>query len=189
MATTQPNVVIKDGETTPVQKSIAAYSADAGVTLVPAHAAVDATMTLINPATAEGIASLLAALTALLGYNDGIEALLTSILTAAGTNPTGASTAALQTTGNTAISGLHTDLLALIAALRPVYGKIALTNNTDATAGRYFYANCTVAGTVTVTLSDATTESLTLVTGPNVFNMEVTKYVIGTATATCSNWK
>jgi len=66
----------------------------------------------------------------------------------------------------------------------PIKSAAALTNNTTATAGVSFFITVSVTGTVTLTLSDASTIIINPQVGDTMLPFGVTKYVTGTATVT-----
>jgi len=87
----------------------------------------------------------------------------------------------------------NTSLAAIQSAVQSnaVPGVIPLIVGVTATAGRSLAVNCTVAGNVSVTFSDAPSSTYPVSVGLNVFPFAVTKVNTSgtTATATYENWK
>lgn len=71
-----------------------------------------------------------------------------------------------------------------IRNLRTFQTAAALISNTDAPSGLAVQITASVAGTVTLTLSDASTIVVTVPINDTVYPYAVTKFVAGTATVT-----
>lgn len=70
----------------------------------------------------------------------------------------------------------------------PAGSAVAMTSGTTYQQGRAFVANCTVAGTITITFPDASTMALNLpAAGIYEWNYAVIKVATGTATSTYYN--
>ena len=89
------------------------------------------------------------------------------------------------------LKGAVSWLKALAGYERPFYGATALTVGTAATAGRALRISCTAAGNVSVTYSDASTDTFPVNVGLSIIPGEFTTVNTSgtTATATYANLK
>ena len=93
--------------------------------------------------------------------------------------PSGAASAANQTTANTSLASIATEDAAF-------QGAVAMTVGTTYTAQRSVGASCTVAGNMSVTFTDASTLTVPVAVGWQTFPFAITAVNSSGTTATCA---